>query len=71
MFARRVAPGIEIRLFDLKDAGPVFAVVERNRAYLREWLLFKAGQPNAMRTQAVPTTPVHEETPEDRRLAAA
>jgi type IV secretory pathway VirB10-like protein len=28
-------------------------------------------QPNAMRTQTVPTTVVHEETPEDRRLAAA
>ena len=28
-------------------------------------------QPNAMRTQTVPTTPVHEETPEDRRLGAA
>ena len=28
-------------------------------------------QPNAMRTQTVPATPVHEETPEDRRLAAA
>jgi len=28
-------------------------------------------QPNAMRTQTVSTTPVHEETPEDRRLAAA
>jgi len=28
-------------------------------------------QPNAMRTQTLPTTPVHEETPEDRRLAAA
>jgi hypothetical protein len=24
-----------------------------------------------MRTQTLPTTPVHEETPEDRRLAAA
>jgi ribosomal-protein-serine acetyltransferase len=38
MFARNVAPGIEIRLFELKDAEPVFAVVERNRDYLREWL---------------------------------
>ena len=28
-------------------------------------------QPNAMRTQPVAPTPVHEETPEDRRLAAA
>jgi len=28
-------------------------------------------QPNEMRAQTDPTTPVHEETPEDRRLAAA
>jgi type IV secretion system protein TrbI len=28
-------------------------------------------QPNAMRTQTVPTAPIHAETPEDRRLAAA
>jgi ribosomal-protein-serine acetyltransferase len=38
MFSRTVAPGIEIRLFELKDAEPVFASLERNRAYLREWL---------------------------------
>jgi ribosomal-protein-serine acetyltransferase len=38
MFSRTVAPGIEIRLFELKDAEPVFDTVERNRAYLREWL---------------------------------
>lgn len=38
MFSRRVAPGIDIRLFELKDAEAVFAVVERNRAYLRQWL---------------------------------
>src|ERR1035441_1030265 len=38
MFSRRVAPGIEIRLFEINDAEPIFAVVERNRAYLREWL---------------------------------
>jgi ribosomal-protein-serine acetyltransferase len=38
MFARTVAPGIEIRLFELKDAAPAFAEVERNRDYLREWL---------------------------------
>jgi ribosomal-protein-serine acetyltransferase len=38
MFSRKVAPGIEIRLFELRDAETVFAVVERNRAYLREWL---------------------------------
>jgi ribosomal-protein-serine acetyltransferase len=38
MFARKVAPGIELRLFEPEDAETVFAVVERNRAYLREWL---------------------------------
>jgi ribosomal-protein-serine acetyltransferase len=38
MFSRKVAPGIEIRLFELRDAETVFAVVERNRAYLRAWL---------------------------------
>jgi ribosomal-protein-serine acetyltransferase len=38
MFSLSVAPEIEIRLFEMKDAEPVFAAVERNRAYLREWL---------------------------------
>jgi len=38
MFLRKVVPGIELRLFDLNDAETIFAVVERNRAYLREWL---------------------------------
>ena len=38
MFSRTVAPGLEIRLFQPADAQSVFATVERNRAYLREWL---------------------------------
>jgi ribosomal-protein-serine acetyltransferase len=38
MFHRTVAPGIELRLLDLPDAEPIFASVERNRAWLREWL---------------------------------
>ncbi|MEO8597253.1 MAG: GNAT family protein [Candidatus Solibacter sp.] len=33
-----MAPGIEFRLFELKDAEPVFVVVDGTRAYLREWL---------------------------------
>ena len=37
-FALKVSPGVEIRLFELRDAEPAFTVVERNRAYLREWL---------------------------------
>lgn len=38
MFRRTVGPGIEIRLFELRDAEPVFIAVERNREYLRKWL---------------------------------
>jgi len=38
MFTRRVAPGIDLRLIESRDAEEIFAVVERNRAYLREWL---------------------------------
>ncbi|MDR3702249.1 MAG: GNAT family protein [Candidatus Sulfopaludibacter sp.] len=30
--------GIEVRQFELGDAGEVYAAVERNRQYLREWL---------------------------------
>jgi ribosomal-protein-serine acetyltransferase len=38
MFLRKIAPGIELRLFELRDAETIFKVVDRNRAYLREWL---------------------------------
>jgi ribosomal-protein-serine acetyltransferase len=38
MFQRLVAPGLEIRQFTMADAEPVFALVKRNRNYLRPWL---------------------------------
>jgi ribosomal-protein-serine acetyltransferase len=38
MFTLSAGPGIEIRLFETSDAEAVFEAVERNRAYLREWL---------------------------------
>lgn len=38
MFVREVAPGIQIRLFDVADAEELFSVVESNRKYLRRWL---------------------------------
>jgi len=38
MFVRQVAPGIELRLFELKDADELFAVIEDDRKALREWL---------------------------------
>jgi ribosomal-protein-serine acetyltransferase len=38
MFQRVVAEGIEIRQFSAKEADVVFAMVERNREYLRQWL---------------------------------
>jgi ribosomal-protein-serine acetyltransferase len=38
MFRRTVAPGVEIRLMEESDAWEMYPVVERNRAYLRQWL---------------------------------
>jgi ribosomal-protein-serine acetyltransferase len=38
MFRRTVAPGVEMRQFEPHDAETVFAVVERNREHLRQWL---------------------------------
>ena len=38
LFSLAVAPGIELRQFEMGDAERVFAVADRNRAYLREWL---------------------------------
>ena len=38
MFRRTVAPGIEMRQFEPGDAETVFAVVDRNREHLRQWL---------------------------------
>jgi ribosomal-protein-serine acetyltransferase len=38
MFNRTAAPGIEMRQFRMEDAEPTFALVNRHRAYLREWL---------------------------------
>ena len=38
LFHLDVAPGIELRQFEMSDAERVFAVADRNRAYLREWL---------------------------------
>lgn len=38
IFVRKVAPNIEIRQFELGDAGAIFAAADRNREYLRQWL---------------------------------
>jgi ribosomal-protein-serine acetyltransferase len=38
MFCRVVAPNIEMRQFQAEDAEPTFALVDRHRNYLREWL---------------------------------
>jgi ribosomal-protein-serine acetyltransferase len=37
-FRRTVAQGIEMRQFEPRDAEAVFAVVDRNREHLRQWL---------------------------------
>jgi ribosomal-protein-serine acetyltransferase len=37
-FQRTVAPGLVMRQFAMSEAHTVFAVADRNRKYLREWL---------------------------------
>jgi ribosomal-protein-serine acetyltransferase len=37
-FTRQVAPGVCLQQFELADAEELFAVVDANREYLREWL---------------------------------
>jgi ribosomal-protein-serine acetyltransferase len=38
MFRREIAPGIEIRQFELSDAEELFDAICRNREYLWEWM---------------------------------
>jgi len=38
VFVRHVAPGIELRLFQMRDTTALFEAIERDRQYLREWL---------------------------------
>ena len=38
MFARTVTGNVELRQFEWEDADKLFAVVERNREHLRQWL---------------------------------
>jgi ribosomal-protein-serine acetyltransferase len=38
VFHRQVAPGLELKLLEPRDAERVFLLTERDRAYLRQWL---------------------------------
>jgi ribosomal-protein-serine acetyltransferase len=38
MFRASVRPGIDLRLVEERHATPMFALVDQDRAYLREWL---------------------------------
>jgi ribosomal-protein-serine acetyltransferase len=38
MFRASLRPGVELRLLEERHAATVFALVERNRKYLREWM---------------------------------
>ena len=38
MFSLKLDDGLELRLLEVRHAEAVFAVVDRNRAYLRQWL---------------------------------
>jgi len=38
MFSRKLNPGLELRQLEPADAGELFALIDRHRAKLREWL---------------------------------
>ncbi|MSU48215.1 MAG: N-acetyltransferase [Opitutus sp.] len=38
MLSHRINPGLELRLLQLPDAPALFALVDANRSFLREWL---------------------------------
>jgi ribosomal-protein-serine acetyltransferase len=38
MFTTIVGPGVELRLLEERHAAPLFALVDRERPYLRQWL---------------------------------
>ncbi len=38
MFAAPICPGLELRLLEERHAPTMFALVDRDRSYLREWL---------------------------------
>ena len=38
MFRAHIRPDVDLRLLEERHAGAVFAVVDQNREYLREWL---------------------------------
>ena len=38
MFSLYVSPGVEIAIVELRHAAAIFAAIEREREYLREWL---------------------------------
>jgi len=38
MFLARLRPDLDLRLLEERHAAPVFALVDRDREYLREWL---------------------------------
>ncbi len=38
MFHRKIRDGVELRMLEERDAEQVFALTDRNRAFLRQWL---------------------------------
>ena len=47
MFRLPLREGVELRLVEERQADAMFAVVDRNRAYLREWLVWVNGATSA------------------------
>lgn len=60
MLSRKLTPDLELRLLQLTDAPTLFAVVEANRAYLREWLVWVDGMKHLRDAESFITTALHD-----------
>ncbi|MDX2151045.1 MAG: GNAT family protein [Bryobacteraceae bacterium] len=52
MLACSILPGVELRLLEPRHAQEIFAVVDRHREYLRQWLPWVDGSRTAADTEA-------------------
>lgn len=60
MVRHRINPGLELRLLQPEDAPALFAVIEANRASLREWLPWVDGTVELADAQKVIATALRE-----------
>lgn len=60
MLSRKLTPDLELRLLQRTDAKTLFQLVEENRAYLREWLVWVDGMKKLHDAEKFIATALHD-----------